>query len=57
MLECNGTPVVHFVGLKAKMYSMSLMNNKEKATAKGVGASAQRTIHHAAYVKCLREKL
>jgi hypothetical protein len=55
--ECNGVPAVHFVGLRAKMYSLLQHNRKEKATAKGVGAVAQRNIHHADYVRCLRESM
>jgi len=53
--ECNGVPVSQFVGLRPKMYSLKLCNNKEKSTAKGVGRVAQKDIRHEHYVQCLRD--
>ena len=34
--ECAGKPVIEFVGLRAKMYSILVQNEREKMTAKGV---------------------
>src|SRR6188768_2641485 len=52
--ECAGMPPVEFVGLRAKMYSLSLADNKEKSTAKGISRShAQKHIKHAQYRDCL----
>jgi hypothetical protein len=34
--ETSSIPIVEFVGLRSKMYSIKLHNNKEKKTAKGV---------------------
>jgi hypothetical protein len=37
--ETSSIPIVEFVGLRSKMYSIKLHNNKEKKTAKGVKKS------------------
>jgi len=52
--ECAGMPPVEFVGLRSKMYSLLLPNNKEKSTAKGISRShAQKNIRHSQYRDCL----
>ena len=52
--ECAGVPPVEFVGLRSKMYSLSLPDNKEKSTAKGISRShAQKHIKHTQYRDCL----
>ena len=38
--ETNGTPILEFVGLRAKCYSFITANDKEKKVAKGVPRSA-----------------
>jgi len=37
--ETNGVALLEFVGLRRKMYSLFLPNNKKKKTAKGVKKS------------------
>ena len=52
--ECAGMPPVEFVGLRAKMCSLLLPNNKEKSTAKGISRShAQKHVKHSQYRDCL----
>ena len=52
--ECAGIPPIEFVGLRAKMYSLLLPDNKEKSTAKGIKRShAQKHIRHSQYRDCL----
>jgi hypothetical protein len=52
--ECGGTSPKQFVGLRSKMYSLLLANDKTKATAKGIKTSfAKKKIKHADYYKCL----
>jgi hypothetical protein len=54
--ECNGIAPVHFVGLRAKMYSLLLPEDHEKLRAKGVKSSfVSRHIRHQDYVNCLSE--
>ena len=49
-----GIPPVEFVGLRSKMYSLLLPNNKEKSTAKGISRRhAQKHIKHIQYRDCL----
>ena len=56
--ECGGVKPVEFVGLRAKMYSILLPDNKEKSTAKGVKRShAQKYVKHDQYKKCLEQEL
>jgi len=55
--ECGGVMPVEFVGLRAKMYSLLLPDNKEKSTAKGVKRShAQKYIKHSHYKTCLQKE-
>jgi len=52
--ECNGTPVLEFVGLRPKMYSLLTLDGKEKSTAKGIKTSYQRKhIKNELYKHCL----
>jgi hypothetical protein len=52
--ECNGTPPIEFVGLRAKMYSLLLPGDKQKATAKGIKKSfTQKHMKHELYKNCL----
>jgi len=47
-------PIVEFVGLRSKMYSIQLDNKKEKKTGKGIKKSAlKQYINHADYKRCL----
>jgi hypothetical protein len=56
--ECNGDPVLEFVGLRSKMYSLLTKGGKEKATAKGINTSFQRKhIKHDLYRRCLFESV
>ena len=34
--ETNGIPIIEFIGLRSKMYSIKLLNEKEKNRAKGI---------------------
>ena len=34
--ETDGVPIIEFVGLRSKMYSLLLDNGKEKKTGKGI---------------------
>jgi len=55
--ESNGIPPLEFVGLRSKMYSLLLPNNKEKKTAKGVKRSyVSKNIRHEHYRQCLFEE-
>jgi hypothetical protein len=52
--ETNGLPIVEFVGLRSKMYSILLDDKKEKKTGKGIKRSAlKKYINHADYKRCL----
>jgi ssDNA-binding Zn-finger/Zn-ribbon topoisomerase 1 len=52
--ETNGVPIVEFVGLRSKMYSILLDDKKEKKTGKGIKKSAlKKYINHADYKRCL----
>ena len=51
--ECNGAAPAEFVGLRPKMYSLKIPEQKDKKTAKGVQGSAQKKITHADYRRCL----
>jgi hypothetical protein len=55
--ECAGIAPLEYVGLRAKMYSILLPDNKAKSTAKGVKtAFARRHLKHELYRKCLFEE-
>jgi hypothetical protein len=52
--ETDGVPIVEFCGLRSKMYSIKLENDKEKKTGKGIKKSAlKKKINHENYKKCL----
>lgn len=52
--ELNSEPIIQFVGLKAKMYSI-LAEKSEKRTAKGVNRNVlKHKIRHNHYLECLR---
>ena len=55
--ETNGVPPLEFVGLRSKMYSLLLPDDKEKKTAKGVKRSfVAKSIRHANYRDCLEKE-
>lgn len=52
--ETNSVPIVEFIGLRSKMYSMQLENGEEKRTGKGIKKSALKNkIDHSHFQKCL----
>lgn len=52
--ETNGIPIVEFIGLRSKMYSMKLSNEKAKMTGKGIKRQALiNKIQHSDYKRCL----
>ena len=52
--ECNGKAPAEFVGLRPKMYSLRIHEEKDKKTAKGVQrAYMKNKITHADYRRCL----
>ena len=51
--ETEGVPIVEFVGVRAKMYSCLMPDDKNKATCKGVKKSAAKRINHTDYVDCV----
>ena len=52
--ETDGIPIVEFCGLRSKMYSILLENNKEKKTGKGIKKSAlKKYVNHDDYKRCL----
>ncbi|GFR06857.1 PR domain zinc finger protein 4 [Trichonephila clavata] len=53
--EINSRPIIEFVSLRAKMYSM-LTPDSEKKTAKGVSKVViQQKLKHSNYLQCLKE--
>ena len=55
--ECGGTPLIKFTGLRAKMYSLWMGGDQQKATAKGVKTSfAKKHLKHEIYKRCLFEE-
>ena len=55
--ELNGVAALEFVGLRAKMYSLLLPDNKCKNTAKGIPKSfAKKHITHEQYRQCLQQE-
>ncbi|GFR10558.1 uncharacterized protein TNCT_533061 [Trichonephila clavata] len=54
--EMNSKPIIEFVGLRAKMYSM-LTPDSEKKTAKGVSkvVHSKKKLKHSNYLQCLKE--
>ena len=54
--ETAGVPIVEFIGLKSKMYSISLVNNKNSKKAKGVKKNVfKEGISHQDYLVVLNE--
>ena len=52
--ETSGTPIIEWVGLAPKMYSIKLETGKEKGTAKGIKKSYYKNhIKHDSYVRCI----
>ena len=52
--ETCGIPIVEFVGLRAKMYSILLDTKKEKKTGKGIKKSClKKDVVHNDYKRCL----
>ena len=52
--ECPNNPILEFVGLRSKMYSILPMVGEKKATAKGVSQKiTKREIKHVDYRNCL----
>ena len=55
--ETHGVTPLEFVGLRSKMYSLLLPDNKEKQTAKGVKRSyVPKHILHAHYRDCFQKE-
>jgi|GEM_PF-1267341 len=52
--ETDGVPIVEFVGLRSKMYSILLDNGKEKKTGKGIKKCClKKYVKHENYKRCL----
>ena len=55
--ETNGVPILEFVGLRAKCYSLITVNNNEKKVAKGVPRVAiVNQLKHQLYKDCVKTK-
>ena len=55
--ETGGLPIVEWIGLRAKMYSMMTDDGKEKKTGKGIKKSVlKKKIRHQDFKDCLMEK-
>ena len=53
--ETAGIPIVEFVGLRSKMYSIKCSDGHEKGTAKGIKKSFYKNhITHADYLRCIK---
>ena len=56
--ETCGVPIVEFVGLRSKMYSILLADDSVKNTAKGIQQHFSKTkLKHELYKSCLEEEL
>ena len=52
--ETDGVPIVEFVGLRSKMYSIKLEGDKEKKVGKGIKKTAlKRYVKHDDYKRCI----
>ena len=52
--ETDGVPIIEFVGLRSKMYSLLLDNGKEKKTGKGIKKCIlKKNITHDDYKRCI----
>ena len=55
--ETGGLPIVEWIGLRAKMYSIKLEDGKEKKTGKGIKKSVlKKEVRHQDFKDCLMEK-
>ena len=55
--EGNDDPIVEFVGLRSKMYSIKTESGKEKKTGKGIKRLAlEKKVPHEDYRKCILDK-
>ena len=55
--ETGGLPIVEWIGLRAKMYSMMTDDGKEKKTGKGIKKSVlKKEMRHQDFKDCLMEK-
>jgi hypothetical protein len=53
--ECNGKPISEFVGLRPKMYSIKVVDDREIKKAKGVSKPVvEQELNHATYVECVK---
>ena len=52
--ECNGKVMLELVGLRSKMYSVRIQDQKPLKKAKGVKSSVVNTISFDDYITCLR---
>ena len=54
--ETAGVPILEFVGLRAKMYSILKVDGKTKSTAKGVSTAVKKNVlKHIHYKECLEK--
>ena len=54
--ETNGVPILEFIGLRAKMYSIRLADGTTKMTAKGIDRGlVKRNIKYEQYTACLED--
>ena len=52
--ETSGVPIIEFVGLRSKMYSIKLEDGKEKKTGKGIKKCIlKKNIQHEDYKRCI----
>lgn len=54
--EMAGKKIKEFAGLRSKMYSVKVEDNKDKKTAKGLLRSIQKNIRHEDYLKCIDDE-
>ena len=55
--EACGKPILEFVGLRSKLYSLKMPGGKEQKKAKGVKKSViKKTITHEDFLHCLKTK-
>ena len=53
--EMGGKIIDEFVGLRSKMYSVTVQNQQDKKAAKGFLRSIQKDIRHEDYLRCIDE--
>ena len=55
--ECGGQPILEYVGLRSKMYSIKKVGGESTRTAKGVKKNIIKDyLHHELYLDALFEK-